>query len=68
MRYTVTARYKRLAGARVADPEITLDGKTLRLDANAPGDLMRLVPPGWGNAPLSAWRPLVERAIAKGFL
>ena len=68
MTYTIETRTKRLAGARVADPVVRMGRKTLCLDANAPGDLMRLVPRGWGNAPHEAWRPLVERAIMKGAL
>ncbi len=68
MDYTIETSTKRLAGARVADPVIRMGRKTLRLDANAPGDLMRLVPYGWGNAPHEAWHPLVVRAIAKGVL
>lgn len=68
MNYTIESSIKRLAGVRVADPVIRMGRKTLRLDANAPGDLMRLVPHGWGNAPHEAWRPLVERAILRGVL
>lgn len=68
IKFKIAKRERRLAGAKVADPVVVCGDRKLVLDGRTPRDIMNLMPPGWGNAPLSSWEPLVLRAIARGFL
>jgi hypothetical protein len=66
--FRIMQRNRIIAGARVADPIVVCGEKKLLLDGRTPGDIMRLMPAGWGNASKAAWEPLVAHAIARGFL
>lgn len=67
-RITITAAPHRQGGARVAEPVVRYQGKALQVTPDLPGNLSRLVPACWGNAPAEAWRPFVVLAVAMGRL
>ena len=68
MKIKVSSKRQTVCGTIIADPVVTVGGKSIVADQHIPGDLARLVPARWGNAPASAWAPFVARAIAMGRL
>lgn len=63
----ITSKTYRMGEAKVTDPVVHYEDRSL-VCHNLPASLTRLIPNRWGNAPVRAWLPFVERAVVLGLL
>jgi len=64
----ITRKQLKLGAVTVVDPVVHYQGRKIVCDGHLPGNLSRLVPQPWGNAPPEEWRPFVTLAVAMGVL
>ena len=63
----ITTKEYRIGRSKVVDPVVHYEDRHL-VCHNLPVSLTKLIPAGWGNAPISAWGAFIERAVILGML